>query len=30
MDFSPTPRAADLRERVAAFMTEHVEPVEEG
>jgi acyl-CoA dehydrogenase len=28
MDFSPTPRAADLRERVAAFMAEHVEPVE--
>ena len=30
MDFSPTPRAADLRERVAAFMAEHVEPVEAG
>jgi len=28
MDFSPTPRAADLRERVAAFLAEHVEPVE--
>ncbi len=30
MDFSPTPRAADLRERVAAFIAEHVDPVEEG
>src|SRR5688500_14359934 len=30
MDFSPTPRAADLRERVAAFMAEHVEPIEAG
>ncbi|GAA1477254.1 acyl-CoA dehydrogenase family protein [Nocardioides aestuarii] len=29
MDFSLSPRAADLRERVAAFMAEHVEPVEE-
>ena len=28
MDFSPTPRAADLRERVASFMAEHVEPIE--
>ena len=28
MDFSPSPRAADLRERVAGFMAEHVEPVE--
>ncbi len=30
MDFSPSPRAADLRERVAAFLSEHVEPVEAG
>jgi len=30
MDFSPTPRAADLRECVFAFMAEHVEPIEEG
>ena len=29
MDFSLSPRAADLRERVAAFMAEHVEPIEE-
>ncbi|MEJ7796380.1 MAG: acyl-CoA dehydrogenase family protein [Nocardioides sp.] len=29
MDFSPTPRAADLRERVSVFMAEHVEPIEE-
>jgi acyl-CoA dehydrogenase len=29
MDFGLSPRAADLRERVAAFMAEHVEPVEE-
>ncbi|QBR93042.1 acyl-CoA dehydrogenase family protein [Nocardioides euryhalodurans] len=28
MDFSPSPRAADLRERVAGFLAEHVEPVE--
>ena len=28
MDFSPSPRAAGLRERVAAFMAENVEPVE--
>ena len=28
MDFSPSPRAADLRERLAAFLAEHVEPVE--
>ena len=28
MDFSPSARAADLRERVAGFMAEHVEPVE--
>jgi acyl-CoA dehydrogenase len=28
MDFSPSPRAADLRERVATFLAEHVEPVE--
>ncbi len=29
MDFALSPRAADLRERVAAFMADHVEPVEE-
>lgn len=29
MDFAPSPRAADLRERVAAFMSEHIEPIEE-
>ncbi len=28
MDFSPTPRAADLRERVAVFLADHVAPVE--
>ena len=28
MDFSPSPRAADLRERVAAFMAAEIEPVE--
>ena len=28
MDFSPSPRAADLRARLAAFLAEHVEPVE--
>ena len=28
MDFSPSARAADLRERVAGFMAEQVEPVE--
>ena len=28
MDFSPSPRAADLRERVAAFMAAEVDPVE--
>ena len=28
MDFSPSARAADLRERLAAFLAEHVEPVE--
>ena len=28
MDFSPSARAADLRERVAAFLADHVEPVE--
>ena len=28
MDFSPTPRAADLTERVAAFIAEEIEPVE--
>jgi acyl-CoA dehydrogenase len=30
MDFSPSPRAADLTERVAAFMAEQVTPVEAG
>jgi acyl-CoA dehydrogenase len=30
MDFSPSPRAADLRARVAAFLAEHVEPAEAG
>ncbi len=30
MDFSPTVRAADLRQRVAAFMAGHVEPIEAG
>ncbi len=29
MDFSLSPRAASLRDQVAAFMAEHVEPVEE-
>ncbi len=29
MDFSPTPRAADLRDRVSAFMADHVDPIEE-
>ena len=29
MDFALSPRAADLRERVAAFMADHVEPIEE-
>ena len=29
MDFSPSPRAADLQERVAAFMADHVDPIEE-
>ena len=28
MDFSPTPRAADLTERVAAFIAEEIEPIE--
>ncbi len=28
MDFSPSPRASDLRERVTTFLAEHVEPVE--
>ena len=28
MDFSPTPRAADLTARVAAFIAEEIEPVE--
>lgn len=28
MDFSPSPRAADLTARVAAFMAEEIEPVE--
>lgn len=28
MDFSPSPRAADLAARVAAFMTEEIDPVE--
>src|SRR5205085_2601665 len=30
MDFAPSARAADLRERVAAFMAEHIEPIEDG
>jgi acyl-CoA dehydrogenase len=30
MDFSPSPRAADLTERVRAFVTTEIEPVEEG
>ena len=30
MDFSPSPRAAELTERVAAFMAEQVTPVEDG
>ncbi len=29
MDFSLSPRVEDLRDRIAAFMVEHVEPVEE-
>ena len=29
MDFSPSPRAADLRDRVSAFMADHVDPIEE-
>jgi acyl-CoA dehydrogenase len=29
MDFALSPRAADLRERVAAFMSEHIEPIED-
>ena len=29
MDFSLSPRVEDLRDRIAAFMAEHVEPVEE-
>ncbi|MGZ4536501.1 MAG: hypothetical protein ACXVXE_13230 [Nocardioidaceae bacterium] len=28
MDFSPSPRAAELTERVRAFMAEEIEPVE--
>ncbi len=28
MDLAPSPRAADLREKVAAFMSEEIEPVE--
>jgi acyl-CoA dehydrogenase len=28
MDFSPSPRAADLREKVAGFLAEEIEPVE--
>jgi acyl-CoA dehydrogenase len=28
MDFSPSPRAAELSERVRAFMVEHIDPVE--
>ncbi|QZY29030.1 acyl-CoA dehydrogenase family protein [Nocardioides coralli] len=28
MDFAPSPRAADLRERVARFLAEEIEPVE--
>jgi acyl-CoA dehydrogenase len=28
MDFSPSPRAADLRERVAAFLAAEIDPVE--
>ncbi|MGZ4494186.1 MAG: acyl-CoA dehydrogenase family protein [Nocardioides sp.] len=30
MDFSPSPRAADLAERVAAFVATEIEPVETG
>ncbi|MCW2764143.1 MAG: acyl-CoA dehydrogenase [Nocardioides sp.] len=30
MDFSPSPRAADLTARVAAFIAEEIEPVEPG
>jgi acyl-CoA dehydrogenase len=29
MDFSPAPRAAELRERVQAFVAEHIEPIED-
>ncbi len=29
MDFSPSPRAADLRDRVSAFMADQVDPIEE-
>ncbi len=28
MDFSPSPRAADLTERVAAFVAEEIDPIE--
>ena len=28
MDFSLSPRAADLRERVHAFLTSEIEPIE--
>lgn len=28
MDFSPSPRAAELTERVRAFMAQEIEPVE--
>ena len=28
MDFSPSPRAADLTKRVATFLAEEIEPVE--
>ena len=28
MDFSPSPRAADLTARVAAFLAEEIEPIE--
>lgn len=30
MEFSPSPRAADLGERISTFMADHVDPIEEG
>ena len=30
MDFAPSPRAADLTERVRSFIAEEIEPVEPG